>query len=164
MLAACGYAIGRLKFMHVRSATSNDLDVVVRYNAAIARETEHKEIDLATLREGVAAALARPAECRYFLAEADGRVVGQAAVTYEWSDWRNGRFWWLQSVYVEAEYRRRGVFTALFNHIRDLARADAEACGLRLYVEQDNARARATYARMGFSPTGYVVLEDCWSG
>ena len=148
--------------MHVRSATLRDLDVVVRYNAAIARETEHKELDLPTLSEGVAAALARPHECRYFVAEVEGRVVGQAAVTYEWSDWRNGRFWWLQSVYVEAAYRRRGVFTALFHHIRDLARADAESCGLRLYVEEDNARAQQTYARLGFGSTRYVVLEDCW--
>jgi GNAT superfamily N-acetyltransferase len=148
--------------MHIRPATPGDLEPVVRYNAAIARETEGKELDLATLREGVAAALARPEECRYFLAEVDGRVVGQAAVTFEWSDWRNGRFWWLQSVYVEAEFRRRGVFTALFNHIRGLALADSEACGLRLYVEEQNQRAQRTYASMGFAPTGYVVLEDCW--
>jgi GNAT superfamily N-acetyltransferase len=87
---------------------------------------------------------------------------GQAAVTFEWSDWRHGRFWWLQSVYVEAGYRRQGVFTAIFNYIRALARADKEACGLRLYVEQHNERAQQTYLHMGMQPTGYVVLEDCW--
>lgn len=148
--------------MHIRPAVDADLELIVRYNAAIARETERKELDPATLRAGAAAALARPDECRYFLAEVDGRVVGQAAVTYEWSDWRNGRFWWLQSVYVEAEHRRRGVFTALFDYIRELANADNEACGLRLYVKQQNNRAQQTYARMGLAPTGYVVLEDCW--
>jgi GNAT superfamily N-acetyltransferase len=148
--------------MHVRPATLGDLETVVRYNAAIARETESKELDLDTLQKGVAAALRKPDECRYFLAEIDGRIVGQAAITFEWSDWRNGRFWWLQSVYVEAEYRRQGVFTAIFNYIRALAHADAEACGLRLYVEEQNTRAHQTYRHMGLEPTGYVVLEDCW--
>lgn len=149
--------------MHVRPATPDDLDVIVRYNAAIARETERKELDLVTLREGVAAALHRPDECRYFVAEVDGRVIGQAMVTYEWSDWRNGRFWWLQSVYVEAAYRRQGVFTALFNDIRAAAVADEHACGLRLYVEQGNRQAQQTYHKLGLQPTGYVVLEDCWT-
>jgi GNAT superfamily N-acetyltransferase len=148
--------------MHVRPAIASDLEPIVRYNDLIARETEGKDLDLPTLRAGVAAALARPHECRYFVAEVDGRVIGQAAVTYEWSDWRNGRFWWLQSVYVEAEYRRQGVFTALYNYIRDLAKSDGDVCGLRLYVERDNTLAHATYARMGLEPTSYVVLENCW--
>jgi ribosomal protein S18 acetylase RimI-like enzyme len=147
----------------IRPATAADVDTIVAYNAAMALETEHKQLDPAMLMRGVEHAIADPARCAYFVAEIDGRIVGQTMVTYEWSDWRDGWFWWIQSVYVHPEFRRRGVFRALYRHVHELARARPDVCGLRLYVEQHNTRAHATYRRLGMVPSGHVVYEDDWS-
>src|SRR4051794_35731715 len=107
--------------MRIRPATPADLDVVCDYNARLAFESEGKTLDRTLLRPGVAAVLADAHKGRYFLAEIDGQVVGQMAMTYEWSDWRNGWFWWIQSVYVHAEQRRRGVFAGLYRHVEEAA-------------------------------------------
>lgn len=143
----------------IRSALPTDAEVIVRFNALLASESEGKRLDPARLAPGVNKALARPELCRYFVAELDDRIVGQAMVTYEWSDWRDGVFWWLQSVYVEEGYRRRGIFRSIFQHIHQLAREDPDVCGLRLYVEQANQRAMNTYRSLGMSAAGYLVYE-----
>jgi ribosomal protein S18 acetylase RimI-like enzyme len=147
----------------VRDATTDDTDVVVQFNQRLAEETEDKQLDAPRLRRGVAKALADRSLCRYFLAERDGRVVGQAMITYEWSDWRDGLFWWFQSVYVDAACRRQGVFRALFRHAEQLAKATPGVCGLRLYVERNNRPAMETYRRLGMSHADYVVLETDWT-
>ena len=98
----------------------------------------------------------------FWVAERDGLVVGQSAITREWSDWRDGWIWWFQSVYVSREARGRGVFRRLYGHIRESARAEADVIGLRLYVEQENLRAQATYRAMGMEPGGYHVYEELW--
>ncbi|HEY3246269.1 MAG TPA: GNAT family N-acetyltransferase [Phycisphaerae bacterium] len=147
----------------IRSATAADLDTIVAFNAAMALETEHKQLDPHVLQRGVGKAIADPDRCAYFVAEIDGRVVGQTMVTYEWSDWRDGWFWWIQSVYVHPDYRRRGVFRALYQHVRAQARARPDVCGLRLYVEGQNHRAQQTYRQMGMAPSGHLVYEDDWS-
>src|SRR6266852_9246378 len=143
----------------IRRATSCDLDVVVDFNRRLAEESEGKILDPAVLKAGVAQALADPNKALYFLAEDAGRVVGQTMITTEWSDWRNGWFWWIQSVYVRPEARRRGVFRALFEHVERMAREDPLVVGLRLYVEKANRAAQETYFKLGMTPTGYFVLE-----
>jgi GNAT superfamily N-acetyltransferase len=143
----------------VRQATLADAGVIVEFNRLLALESEGKTLDIDLLTPGVKAGLADPAKCRYFLAEEDGTVLGQMGVTQEWSDWRNGWFWWIQSVYVRAEARRRGVFRALFEHIQGAARKDPVVIGLRLYVDDANRAAQETYARLGLERTGYFVLE-----
>jgi GNAT superfamily N-acetyltransferase len=148
----------------VRPATAADLDTVARYNALLAVETESKRLDPEVLRRGVARALGEPDRLRYWIAEVDGRPVGQAAITREWSDWRDGWLWWLQSVYVEPEHRGRGLFRTLFEHIRAEAHTARDVVGLRLYVEVENQRARRVYQAMGLKPGGYVVFEDVWGG
>ena len=145
--------------LRIRRATSNDLDVVVDFNRRLAEESEGKKLDVAVLKAGVAQALADPHKALYFLAEDDGLVVGQTMITTEWSDWRNGWFWWIQSVYVRPEARRRGVFRALFEHISKTARRDSSVIGLRLYVDHENLAAQKTYRRMGMVEAGYFVLE-----
>jgi ribosomal protein S18 acetylase RimI-like enzyme len=147
----------------VRSAEAGDLEFIARGNAAMALETEHKALDEQTVRQGVSAALENPAHGRYFVAELEGRVVGQLMVTYEWSDWRNGAFWWIQSVYVLPEARRHGVFSALYQHVERLAKSTPGVCGLRLYVEHANERAQATYRRCGMVDAGYRVMEADYS-
>ena len=148
----------------IRDATAADAATIAEFNRLLALESEQKTLDRPTLERGVRRALARPELCRYFLAESAGRIVGQTMLTYEWSDWRAGVFWWIQSVYVVAEHRGRGVFRALFEHIENLARSTPEVCGLRLYVEEHNAPAIATYRRMGLSPSGHLLYEWDWSG
>lgn len=125
----------------------------------MAKETEDLELDEERLRGGVGAVLEDRAKGLYWIAEIDNRVVGQTLVTSEWSDWRAGAFWWIQSVYVEPESRSSGVFRALYEHIERQARADPGVCGLRLYVEQENHKAQNAYERLGMKRTPYWIYE-----
>jgi GNAT superfamily N-acetyltransferase len=143
----------------LRSATPADAAVIIEYNRRLAEETEGKRLDPQVLAAGVAACLADPDKALYFLAEEDGTILGQMMITREWSDWRNGWMWWIQSVYVRAEARRRGVFRMLYRHVAELARSRPDVIGLRLYVEQENHAAQQTYSRLGMDRTGYLVFE-----
>jgi GNAT superfamily N-acetyltransferase len=150
----------------IRPATPDDLPAIVEFNRLLALETESKVLDATILQAGVARALADPECLRYWIAEIEGEPhpAGQAAVTREWSDWRNGWIWWFQSVYVAAPHRGRGVFRALYRHIRGEARSIPDVIGLRLYVEDANAAAQKTYHALGMKPGGYSVYEDLWIG
>ena len=148
----------------IRAARSDDAAFLAAGNIAMALESEHKQLDPATVRLGVRAVLDDPAKGRYFVAELDGQVVGQLMITYEWSDWRNGTFWWIQSVFVTPGARRAGVFRTLFRHLEALAKGDRSVCGIRLYVERENVRAQATYRRCGLEDGGYRVMEVDYSG
>lgn len=144
--------------MNVRPAVPADAGTIARFNAALALESEGLTLDPATLAAGVDACLADPAKGFYTLAEIDAEVVGQLLVTFEWSDWRNGFFWWVQSVYVVPHVRRVGVFTTLYRHVETRARAAPDVIGIRLYVEDHNARAQSTYAALGLSREPYRVM------
>jgi GNAT superfamily N-acetyltransferase len=148
----------------VRDAVDDDAGTIVAFNQAMAEETEGKALDAAVVGAGVRMGLSRPQLCRYFLAEVNGRPVGTCMVTYELSDWRNGLLWWFQSVYVDSEYRGRGVFRALYRHVEALATADPQSRGLRLYVMSDNRAAIKAYEALGMSPSGYRVYQRDWSG
>ncbi len=159
--------------IQIRPAAPGDAELLATFNRAMALETEGRALDPATVLAGVGAVLmgARAVlEHRvdgigagrgsYLVAELDGRVVGGLLVTDEHSDWRNGRFLWIQSVYVEPQVRGRGVFRALHAHVRERARADPGVCGLRLYVERDNERAQRVYASAGMTRTDYLLYEE----
>lgn len=143
----------------IRSADANDIGLMVRWAEAMAFETENKHLDTATVARGIALGVADPARSRYWIAELDGEPVGTLMVTFEWSDWRNGWWWWIQSVYVPPEQRRRGVYRALYAHVLALAKAEADVCGLRLYVERENIGAIRTYEFLGMRDSGYRLLE-----
>jgi ribosomal protein S18 acetylase RimI-like enzyme len=145
----------------LRRGTHADAAVLVEFNQRLAQETEGKTLETAIVTAGVIAALDDPARGLYFVAEQDGRIVGQLMVTTEWSDWRNGWIWWIQSVYVRQEARRQGVFRALYEHVQAQAKADPAVVGLRLYVEEENHAAQQTYRSLGMARTGYLVLERC---
>ena len=150
--------------MRLRVATPEDAAVLVEFNAAMARETEEKELLPEVIGAGVRALLANPASGFYVLAEDDGWVVGSLLITKEWSDWRNGNFWWIQSVYVRPEARRRGVYRSLYRHVQALAAADPGVCGFRLYVDQDNAAAQGTFGALDMKATRYLVFEELKPG
>ena len=143
----------------IRQPCAADAPVIAEFNARLARETEHLELDPVPLRAGVEAVLSDPAKGIYWVAETGGEVVGQLMITFEWSDWRNGVFWWIQSVYVRSDWRSRGVFKALYRHVEQMARSRNDVCGLRLYVERDNQRAQQTYQKLGMRPTPYDIYE-----
>jgi GNAT superfamily N-acetyltransferase len=145
--------------LNLRPARLADRDVIAGFNVALARETESLPLDLSVVRPGVEAILRDPAKGLYFVAESAGAVIGQVLITYEWSDWRNGNFWWLQSVYVQPEFRARGVFKALFRRVADEAAGQKDVCGLRLYMESENHQAREVYERLEIRATHYQVFE-----
>ncbi|MCH2364907.1 MAG: GNAT family N-acetyltransferase [Planctomycetes bacterium] len=149
--------------INIRPATAADLDIIVDFSSRLADESEGLELDREPLAAGVLSAVEDSSKARYFLAEAAGaagtlEVAGQLMITYEWSDWRNGMFIWIQSVYVRAEHRRKGVFKALYNHVTALASSPGY-CGVRLYVHDGNTSARETYLRLGMVEPHYTVLE-----
>ena len=145
--------------LSIRRAVTGDEAVLAEFNAALAWESEQKRLDRNVLLAGVRAVLTDLHKGFYTVAERDGEVVGQVMVTFEWSDWRNGWFWWVQSVYVRPDARRGGVFRELFRAIQREAEADPAVIGLRLYVERDNSRAKQTYRAIGMSDTPYELLE-----
>lgn len=142
----------------VRDAIPGDAETIALFNEAMALETEGIRLDPAAIRAGVRSVLEDPAKGRYFVAERGGRISGALLVTFEWSDWRNGIFLWLQSVYVDPAHRRRGVFTTLFRHVETIATGPGH-CGLRLYMDAGNHPARAAYERLGMRHDNYLVFE-----
>lgn len=143
----------------VRVAGPFDAKTIADFNVAMARETESLDLDPATVLRGVEQAIADPAKGLYWVAVRGGEVVACLLVTREWSDWRNGQLWWIQSVYVAPTHRRTGAFRGLYEHVRAEAKA-AGVMGLRLYVEQENTRAQETYRNLGMSLTHYRVMEE----
>jgi GNAT superfamily N-acetyltransferase len=143
----------------VRPATEADAAFLVEFNCRLAYESEGKTLDPDVVKAGVAAGLRDLNKAAYFVAEDAGKVVGMVLLTREWSDWRNGWLWWIQSVYVRAETRRHGVFRTLYDHIYRLAKAERDVIGLRLYMEENNHNAARTYRAVGMVPAGYVVYQ-----
>jgi GNAT superfamily N-acetyltransferase len=133
--------------------------VVTDFNLRLAMETEGLRLDPLVVKAGVAEILADTAKGIYYVAEVDGTIAGQLMITYEWSDWRNGNLWWIQSVYVKQEFRRLGVFRRLFGHLEALAREQKDVRTLRLYMHKDNLTARRSYETLGMSQTKYEVFE-----
>ncbi len=170
----CGpAACGRVNFLKtlrilVRMNTSNiiirraglaDARLLADFNCRLAIETEDKQLDADTVLSGVTNGLTRGDEVSYYVAEVDGRVVGQLMLTREWSDWRNGWMAWLQSVYVLHDYRSKGVFRTLLNHAHEAMKSRGDVVNLRLYVEEENSNAVSAYLRRGFKFPGYRVME-----
>ena len=143
----------------IRQASLSDTPVIAEFNIRLAMETEDLRLDAACVNAGVAAILGDPTKGIYYVAEVGGTVAGQLMVTYEWSDWRNGNLWWIQSVYVKHEFRRLGVFRQLFRHLESVARGRPDVRGLRLYMHVDNSKARQTYENLGMHQTRYEVFE-----
>lgn len=145
--------------LELREARAADAPVIVEFNCAMAKETESVTLDPERAALGVAAVLRDPARGFYLIAAAGDRIAGQLMITFEWSDWRNGNFWWIQSVYVHPDYRRQGVFRALYSAILQRAREAADVCGVRLYVERDNERAQRAYRELGMREAPYRMFE-----
>ena len=147
-----------VKNIFVREANVSDIPTLVNYNRALAYETENIALDENILRLGIGKALELK-DCHYFVAELNGEIVGQSMITSEWSDWRNGTMWWIQSVYVDPDHRQRGVFQSILKYIEALVEKRPEVKGLRLYVKQDNKVGISAYESLGIKNSGYVIHE-----
>jgi ribosomal protein S18 acetylase RimI-like enzyme len=151
--------------IRIRFAGQGDTEALIQFNLLMARETEIKELNLTTLTQGVASLIANEQFGFYIVAETDEkRVVGSLLVTYEWSDWRNGLFWWIQSVYVEPDFRRMGIYRRMYEFVKQLAAEKGGACGFRLYVEKENRVAQKTYKSLGMEETHYLMYEEVIEG
>jgi len=148
----------------IRKGEPRDAATIAAFNAAMALETERKRLIPERIEAGVRRLIDSPSLGFYLVAEHEGRVIACLMITNEWSDWRNGLFWWIQSVYVDKHFRRQGVYRRLYEHVRLLAESDDGVCGFRLYVEKDNAVAHATYASLGMAPTVYQIYEELKPG
>ena len=144
----------------IRPATPTDLATIVDFNVQIAAETEDTSLDRDVVTRGVEGVLTDAAHGQYYLACTEHAIIGQMMHTREWSDWRNGDVWWIQSVYVRRDHRRRGVFRMLHDHLKTLAELDPHVVGLRLYVDANNRVAQTTYERLGMTPARYRIMED----
>lgn len=144
----------------IRPTRMGDAPVLVAFNRALARETEGRDLIPEVISAGVDTLLKNPRLGFYVVAESNGNVVGSLMVTPEWSDWRNGAFWWIQSVYVRPDCRRQGVYRQLYQYVRSLAARDPQVCGFRLYVERANTAAQKTYKALGMDETSYRLFEE----
>lgn len=149
--------------MNIRPAHQGDAATIADYNLRMALETEGRKLEPSIVSAGVANLLNDPAKGTYYVAEQavnrSLKIAGQLLITYEWSDWRNGNFWWIQSVFVDPAFRGQGVFRKLYKFVHDAARQRKDVCGLRLYVDDQNTGAQETYARLGMKPTQYKFFE-----
>lgn len=144
----------------IRPGEERDIETLTRFNIALAHETENKRLRHDVVSSGVQLMLGHPERGFYVVAETDGTVIGSLMVTAEWSDWRDGFFWWIQSVYVEPGYRRKGIYRRLYEHVKTMAVERHDVCGFRLYVELGNTAAQATYASLGMRETNYRMYEE----
>lgn len=143
----------------VRKANQKDADSIVKMNKELALESENLLLEDAIISQGVLRCLVDSSKGSYFLAEFQGKIAGQLMITFEWSDWRNGWIWWIQSVYVNSEFRRMGVFKTLLQHLENLAKIEKDVVALRLYVEFNNTRAKEVYQKVGMHYAGYEVFQ-----
>jgi ribosomal protein S18 acetylase RimI-like enzyme len=149
--------------LNVRLAKREDAETIASFSAAMALETEGRRLDPDRLHEGTIALLESPDRGFFMVAELKQpntrQIVGQLMITYEWSDWRNGSFWWIQSVYVDPTWRRQSVFRQMHEAVMASAKTGPNVCGVRLYVEESNGLAQAVYRRVGLTPSSYAMFE-----
>ena len=147
----------------IRNTDEEDISTIVNFNSAMAMETENKQLDSVTVHKGVEAMLNNRELGFYLITDSDGVPVGQLMVTKEWSDWRNGEFWWIQSVYVYADYRKNNVYRKLYNEVTKLVKESEKVCRIRLYVDKKNTNAQKVYFKLGITESNYLFFEEDWT-
>ena len=144
----------------IRNAIPKDADSIIAFNLAMAQETENRTLEGRIISDGVLRIFDEPDHGFYLVAENREEIIGTLMVTREWSDWRNGEFWWIQSVYIEKKYRRKGIYREMYQFVKKLAGSQTDICGFRLYVEKDNTIAQQTYRNLNMEETPYLLFEE----
>ena len=145
--------------LQIRQAKPEDASIIVRFQLQMALETEDLELNPETVGKGVSAVFDDASKGIYHVVVVEGHVIASLLITYEWSEWRNGQVWWIQSVYVEKDFRGQGIFKQLYTYIQSLAHSDEHVCGIRLYVDNTNQSAQKVYQRIGMNGDHYRVFE-----
>jgi len=145
--------------IQIRKAKESDLPTIVEFQLAMAQETENLQLDKPTVEKGVAAAFKDSGKGQYFVSEIDGEIASSLMITPEWSDWRNGVVYWIQSVFVKEEFRRLGIYRKMYAYIQDLVKQDENVRGIRLYVDKSNIKAQKTYESTGMNGEHYQLFE-----
>jgi len=146
--------------INIRTTSLADAETISEFNQLMAMETENKKLPQDVIDSGVKRLMQKPEYGFYLIAEINNQAAGTCMVTKEWSDWRDGLFWWVQSVYVKKDFRKQGVYTAMYKKIQSLAKAEPDVYGFRLYVEKDNTIAQKTYESLGMKATDYLLFES----
>ncbi len=144
----------------IRRATLADIARITQFNINIAKETENLNLNPRVVESGVEKLISNPNLGFYLVAASDDQIIGSLMITTEWSDWRCGQFWWIQSVYVLSDFRKQGLYGRLYSKVKELAQQDGNVCGFRLYVEQDNVVAQKAYRKYGMHQTAYRMFEE----
>ena len=146
--------------MNIRLAKKEDSSALVDFNQAMALETEGKTLDSNILTSGVESVFHDDKKGFYVVAEDEGKIVGGLMVTFEWSDWRDGWFWWIQSVYILPDYRGKRIYSLLYQFVKSEAEKQGDVCGFRLYVEKENENAQKVYEKLGMESSHYLMYEE----
>jgi len=146
--------------MNIRIAQREDANSLVEFNQAMALETEGKRLDSRVLQSGVESVFADEGKGFYVVAEEADKIVGGLMITFEWSDWRNAWFWWIQSLYILPDFRGRKIYSLLYEFVKNKAKENKNVCGFRLYVEKENAKARKVYEKLGMEASHYLMFEE----
>ena len=146
--------------MNIRFAQKEDAPALVEFNQAMALETEGKRLDAQILTSGVEAVFDDEKKGFYVVAESENKIIGGLMITFEWSDWRNNWFWWIQSVYILPEGRGRKIYSRLYDFVKEKAREAGDVCGIRLYVEKENTHAQKVYEKVGMDASHYLMYEE----
>lgn len=144
----------------IRTAKVQDINSLVEFNQAMALETEGKRLDTNILQSGVESVFHDERKGFYVVAESEGKIVGGLMITFEWSDWRNGWFWWIQSVYILPDFRGRKIYRRLYEFVKNQAVNKGDVCGFRLYVEKENTLAQRVYENLGMEKSYYLMYEE----
>jgi len=150
----------KVESINIRRAKQEDSISLVQFNILMARETENKELIPEVISSGVKSLIENSQLGFYIVAEYNGKIIASLMITTEWSDWRNGNFWWIQSVYVIPDWRKKSVYRRLYSYVKELARGDVSFCGFRLYVERKNIITQKTYIKVGMNETNYKMFEE----
>lgn len=145
--------------MLIRIAERKDIYSILKFQLEMAKETEGVELEYSVVEKGINAVLNDSSKGRYYVAESNGKVVGSLLTTYEWSDWRNGTVLWIQSVYIEPQYRRKGIYSMLYEHVKNYVIKNPDLKGIRLYADKSNETAQKVYRKLGMSPDHYITFE-----
>jgi GNAT superfamily N-acetyltransferase len=143
----------------IRIATKNDAPTIIEFNKRLAFETERLILDDIKITTGVTTIINDSSKGVYYVYEFEGKVIAQLLITFEYSDWRNANIWWIQSVYVDSNFRRQGYFQLLYQHVKNIVDSNPQIAGLRLYVEKANTTAQKTYTRLGMNESYYNLYE-----
>ncbi len=146
--------------MNIRIAGIDDAPDLVEFNQAMALETEGKRLETNILQGGVKAVFDDEKKGFYVVAEEENKIIGGLMITFEWSDWRNSWFWWIQSVYIVPEARGRKIYRNLYEFVKEKARENGNVCGFRLYVERENVNAQKVYEKLDMEVSHYLMYEE----